>query len=201
MKSLKEFLEGVELPFMAEAFTDRSTPADFDSQTDITAYLLKDRNVKTHVGKAGLYFDDADLVFGDKTVAKDLIGSHGWDPDVTMAELKKKILAMPSYKATKDAQNVSRAAKPGQDHIGRFDVKLPTQVSGTHGSKAFGLDKPRIIVDVKDAADEAAIKKLHNARKGVMVRVMKRSSGSKVYIDFTKDASEIDQFKKDLAKI
>lgn len=34
-----------------------------------------------------------------------------------------------------------------------------------------------------------------------MVRVMKRSSGSKVYIDFTKGASEIDQFKKDLAKI
>ena len=25
MKTLKEFLEGVELPFMAEAFTDRST--------------------------------------------------------------------------------------------------------------------------------------------------------------------------------
>ena len=92
MKTLKEFLEGVELPFMAEAFTDKSTPADFD------------------------------------------------------------------------------------------------------------LDKPRFTVDVKDAADEATIKKLHNARKGVMVRVMKRSSGGKVCIDFTKDASEIDQFKKDLAK-
>jgi hypothetical protein len=75
---------------------DASTLSDFESETEIIKYLVKDPKIKAATGGSkNLYFDGSELVYKDKTVKGGLIDKDGFSAKVKLGDLKKTILAMP----------------------------------------------------------------------------------------------------------
>jgi len=125
-----------------------------------------------------------------------LISDDGWDVDITMADLKKMILKMPKIVVTPSKGSPRKA---GKQTVGKFVVSIPTQVGGVHGAGAQDLENPRVVIDASPE-DSVEIKKLHDKKGGVEIRVMKRAKGNKVYVDFKKGA-DVSVFLDTLEKI
>jgi len=128
------------------------------------------------------YMDDDALVVGSETVltVKD---------NTSIGDMKKAVAAW-----------VGKNAKPAPDEakVGRFNIKLPTELGGVLGNKATKLEKPRAVLktDVDSAKEiQRAIK-----GKGVKFRMMKRKDHVAVYLDFDDGKIMQDALKK-VAKI
>jgi hypothetical protein len=128
------------------------------------------------------YMDDDALVVGSDTVltVKD---------NTSVADMKAAV-----------AKWIGANAKPAPDEakVGRFNIKLPTELGGVLGSKATKLEKPRAVLktDVDSAKEiQKAIK-----GKGVKFRMMKRKDHVAVYLDFDDGKIMQDALKK-VAKI
>jgi len=184
-------------PLREYTLNDTSTLSDFESETEIIAHLVKDPKIKAHTGgEKNLYFDGAQLVFGDVTVANNLVFNDGFSTKVKLGDLKKMILQTPSL----NNQKAGKARPAGKQKIGKFDVEIPTQLSGIRGSNAKDLAAPRLIITANDA-EANAIMAMRDATKGIKVRIMKRSGGNKVYVDFVKSPAEVDGFISRLEKM
>ena len=146
-----------------------------NTQQELIKLIRRDRVLSKHIGKRPIYFDNADLVVYDQTAAHAPIFDDGtvmWD------DLVKNILT--NIQSWDDLQ---RSKRPNADQalIGRFNVLLPTEIRA--GSGKIDLDNPRAIVDADNRDADLIKKQIHDTRNGIKVRVMKRSSGNKVYID------------------
>jgi hypothetical protein len=198
MKSFYEILSEInslsEKNTILEKYSDKSTVDEFQTQQEIVKILKLDKNVKKHIGKQSIYFDGSDLVLGDKTVKRDLLSKDGWDPDTTIGDLKKLLLKMPAPKSK------SAAAAPGEDLVGRFSVKLPSQLAGSHGSAPTDLKNPRAIIKADDDEAKMLKAKLHSSKNGIKVRIMKRKTGNQVYID-AKDGDAFNSMMDILKKL
>tara|TARA_B100000953_G_scaffold85178_1_gene69512 strand:+ start:431 stop:979 length:549 start_codon:yes stop_codon:yes gene_type:complete len=165
MKSLKTLIN--------EAFNDK-TKINQMGELQTNRYLKKDRKVKKILGGRSLYWDDVDLIIGN-----DVVISVKGDGEETMGDLKKAI-----YKAKLSPipRDKSKAAAPGETKVGKFNIKLPTEIGGSYGGDAHKLDKPRAVLktDVNSAKEiQKAVK-----GKGVKFRMMKRKDHVAVYLDF-----------------
>ena len=165
MKSLKTIIN--------EAFNDKSKMNQM-GELQTTRYLKKDAKVKKILGGRSLYWDDVDLIIGN-----DVVISVKGDGNETMGDLKKAI-----YKAKLSPipRDKSKAAAPGETKVGKFNIKLPTEIGGSYGGDAHKLDKPRAVLktDVNSAKEiQKAVK-----GKGVKFRMMKRKDHVAVYLDF-----------------
>ena len=181
MKSLKTLIN--------EAFNDK-TKINQMGELQTNRYLKKDRKVKKILGGRSLYWDDVDLIIGD-----DVVISVKGDGNETMGDLKKAI-----YKAKLSPipRDKSKPLAPGEKKVGRFNIKLPTEIGGSYGGDAHKLDKPRAVLktDVNSAKEiQKAIK-----GKGVKFRMMKRKDHVAVYLDFD-DGKLMQTALKKLAKI
>ena len=144
--------------------------------------ILKDFKKELGRNPGKPYMDDDALVVGDETVltVKD---------NTTVADMKKAVAGWV-------AKNVKPAA--GETKMGKFNVKLPTEMQGAYGNDAVKLEKPRAIIktDIDSAkAIQSAIK-----GKGVKFRMMKRKDHVAVYLDFDDGKLMSDALKK-IAKI
>jgi hypothetical protein len=165
MKSFKTIIN--------EAFNDKSKINQM-GELQTTRYLKKDSKVKKILGGRSLYWDDVDLIIGN-----DVVISVKGDGNETMGDLKKAI-----YKAKLSPipRDKSKAAAPGETKVGKFNIKLPTEIGGSYGGDAHKLDKPRAVLktDVNSAKEiQKAVK-----GKGVKFRMMKRKDHVAVYLDF-----------------
>ena len=165
MKSLKTHIN--------EAFNDK-TKINQMGELQTTKYLKKDSKVKKILGGRSLYWDDVDLIIGN-----DVVISVKGDGNETMGDLKKAI-----YKAKLSPipRDKSKAAAPGETKVGKFNIKLPTEIGGSYGGDAHKLEKPRVVLktDVDSAKEiQKAVK-----GKGVKFRMMKRKDHVAVYLDF-----------------
>ena len=156
-----------------EAFNDKSKINQM-GELQTTRYLKKDSKVKKILGGRSLYWDDVDLIIGN-----DVVISVKGDGNETMGDLKKAI-----YKAKLSPipRDKSKAAAPGETKVGKFNIKLPTEIGGSYGGDAHKLDKPRAVLktDVNSAKEiQKAVK-----GKGVKFRMMKRKDHVAVYLDF-----------------
>ena len=128
------------------------------------------------------YMDDDALVVGDETVlnVKD---------NTSVADMKKAVQSWV-------AKNVKPAA--GETKMGKFNVKLPTELGGVLGNKATKLENPRAIIktDVNSAKEIQRVVK----GKGAKFRMMKRKDHVAVYLDFDDGKIMQDALKK-VAKI
>ena len=177
MKSLKTIIN--------EAFNDK-TKINQMGELQTNRYLKKDRKVKKILGGRSLYWDDVDLIIGD-----DVVISVKGDGNETMGDLKKAI-----YKAKLSPipRDKSKAAAPGETKVGKFNIKLPTEIGGSYGGDAHKLDKPRAVLktDVNSAKEiQKAVK-----GKGVKFRMMKRKDHVAVYLDFDDGKIMQDALKK-----
>ena len=124
------------------------------------------------------YMDDDALVVGDETVltVKD---------NTSIGDMKKAVAAW-----------VGKNAKPAPDEakVGRFNIKLPTELGGVLGNKATKLEKPRAVLktDVDSAKEIQRVIK----GKGVKFRMMKRKDHVAVYLDFDDGKLMQDALKK-----
>ncbi len=112
------------------------------------------------------YMDDDALVVGDETVLN-------VNDNTSVADMKKAVQSW-----------VAKNAKPAADEtkVGKFNVKLPTELGGVLGNKATKLEKPRAVLKTDvDSAKE--IQKVIKG-KGVKFRMMKRKDHVAVYLDF-----------------
>ena len=149
-------------------------------------FIYKDfkKQLKRDPGKP--YMDDDALVVGSETVltVKD---------NTSIGDMKKAVAAW-----------ISKNAKPEPDEakVGRFIVKLPTELGGVLGSKATKLENPRAIIktDVASAKEiQKAVKGLMKRGpegKGVKFRMMKRKDHVAVYLDFDDGKIMQDAMKK-----
>ena len=177
MKSLKTLIN--------EAFNDK-TKINQMGELQTNRYLKKDRKVKKILGGRSLYWDDVDLIIGN-----DVVISVKGDGEETMGDLKKAI-----YKAKLSPipRDKSKAAAPGETKVGKFNIKLPTEIGGSYGGDAHKLDKPRAVLktDVNSAKEiQKAVK-----GKGVKFRMMKRKDHVAVYLDFDDGKLMQDALKK-----
>ena len=165
MKSLKTHIN--------EAFNDKSKINQM-GELQTTRYLKKDSKVKKILGGRSLYWDDVDLIIGN-----DVVISVKGDGNETMGDLKKAI-----YKAKLSPipRDKSKAAAPGETKVGKFNIKLPTEIGGSYGGDAHKLDKPRAVLKT----DVNSAKEIQKAAKGkgVKFRMMKRKDHVAVYLDF-----------------
>jgi len=165
MKSLKTIIN--------EAFNDKSKMNQM-GELQTTRYLKKDAKVKKILGGRSLYWDDVDLIIGN-----DVVISVKGDGNETMGDLKKAI-----YKAKLSPipRDKSKAAAPGETKVGKFNIKLPTEIGGSYGGDAHKLDKPRAVLKT----DVNSAKEIQKAMKGkgVKFRMMKRKDHVAVYLDF-----------------
>ena len=190
MKSLKTLINE------AQKVTDKSKISDegwhgygqrhTPWQIAITNFLKKDPKIKAHIAGSSIYFDDTDLVVGSDTVMT--LSAKGDGNRETVADMKKAILKSPAR------VDPNKPAAPGEKKVGRFNVKLPTEMQGAYGNDAVKLEKPRAIIktDIDSAkAIQSAIK-----GKGVKFRMMKRKDHMAVYIDADDGKLLIDAMKK-----
>lgn len=186
MKTLKEII--------TQKLVESIKPEFVNGPSGLIKLLKKDPSIKSFVMDKDLYFDDADLVINDKTAVFSPIGDDGsinYDEIVAaVKETAKKIddeLASLGY------------GKPKKDEtqIGRFNVVLPKEMKGVHGGKNIKIETPRAIVTASDDDSLLIKKELHSSTSGVSVRIMKRSSSNKVYID----AKTEDGFNDALTKL
>jgi len=185
MKSLKTIIN--------EAFNDK-TKMNQMGELQTTRYLKKDSRVKKILGGRSLYWDDVDLIIGN-----DVVISVKGDGNETMGDLKKAI-----YKAKLSPipRDKSKPLAPGEKKVGRFNIKLPTEIGGSYGGDAHKLDKPRAIIKT----DAASAKEIQKAVKGLMkrgpegkgvkFRMMKRKDHVAVYLDFDDGKIMQDALKK-----
>ena len=132
------------------------------------------------------YMDDDSLVVGDETVLTD-------KDNTSIADMKAAVAAW-----------IGKNAKPAPDEakVGRFNVKLPTELGGVLGGKATKLENPRAIIktDVASAKEiQKAVKGLMKRGpegKGVKFRMMKRKDHVAVYLDFDDGKIMQDAMKK-----
>jgi hypothetical protein len=122
--------------------------------------------------------DDDHLVVGSDTVLR-------VKDNTSVADMKKAVSAW-----------IGKNAKPAPDEakVGRFNVKLPTELAGVLGNKATKLDKPRAIIktDIDSAKEiQKAVK-----GKGAKFRMMKRKDHVAVYLDFDDGKIMQDALKK-----
>jgi hypothetical protein len=126
--------------------------------------------------------DDDALVVGDETVLN-------VNDNTSVADMKKAVQSW-----------VAKNAKPAADEtkVGKFNVKLPTELGGVLGNKATKLEKPRAVLktDVDSAKEIQKVVK----GKGVKFRMMKRKDHVAVYLDFDDGKLMQDALKK-VAKI
>ena len=177
MKSLKTIIN--------EAFNDK-TKINQMGELQTNRYLKKDPKVKKKLAGRSLYWDDVDLIIGD-----DVVISVKGDGNETMGDLKKAI-----YKAKLSPipRDTSKAAAPGETKVGKFNIKLPTEIGGSYGGDAHKLDKPRAVLKTDiDSAKE--IQKVIKG-KGVKFRMMKRKDHVAVYLDFDDGKIMQDALKK-----
>ncbi len=177
MKSLKTIIN--------EAFNDR-TKMNQMGELQTTRYLKKDAKVKKILGGRSLYWDDVDLIIGN-----DVVISVKGDGNETMGDLKKAI-----YKAKLSPipRDKSKPLAPGEKKVGKFNIKLPTEIGGSYGGDAHKLDKPRAVLKTDiDSAKE--IQKVIKG-KGVKFRMMKRKDHVAVYLDFDDGKIMQDALKK-----
>ena len=124
------------------------------------------------------YMDDDALVVGSDTVltVKD---------NTSIADMKAAV-----------AKWIGANAKPAPDEakVGRFNIKLPTELGGVLGNKATKLEKPRAVLktDVDSAKEIQRVIK----GKGVKFRMMKRKDHVAVYLDFDDGKLMQDALKK-----
>ena len=124
------------------------------------------------------YMDDDQLVVGSDTVlnVKD---------NTSIADMKAAV-----------AKWIGANAKPAPDEakVGRFNIKLPTELGGVLGNKATKLEKPRAVLktDVDSAKEIQRVVK----GKGVKFRMMKRKDHVAVYLDFDDGKIMQDALKK-----
>ena len=122
--------------------------------------------------------DDDALVVGSDTVltVKD---------NTSIADMKAAV-----------AKWIGANAKPAPDEakVGRFNIKLPTELGGVLGNKATKLEKPRAVLktDVDSAKEIQRVIK----GKGVKFRMMKRKDHVAVYLDFDDGKLMQDALKK-----
>jgi len=69
------------------------TVGEFDDGCDIIKAIKKDRAAKKYIGKTDLYFDGSDLVFDTTTIFSELVSDYGYNNDVTINDIIKKILS------------------------------------------------------------------------------------------------------------
>ena len=145
-------------------------------------YIAKD--FMKQLGRNGKpYMDDDALVLGDgetvMTVKK----------NTSVGDMKNAV-------ASWVAKNVKPAA--GETKMGKFNVKLPTELGGVLGNKATKLENPRAIIktDVDSAKEIQRVVK----GKGAKFRMMKRKDHVAVYLDFDDGKIMQDALKK-VAKI
>ena len=128
------------------------------------------------------YMDDDHLVVGSDTVLR-------VKDNTSVADMKKAVSAW-----------IGKNAKPAPDEakVGRFNVKLPTELAGVLGNKATKLENPRAIIktDVDSAKEIQRVVK----GKGAKFRMMKRKDHVAVYLDFDDGKIMQDALKK-VAKI
>jgi len=169
-----------------QGYGQRRTPW----QIAITNFIKKDPKIKKHLVGTSVYFDDTDLIVGSDIVMS--FSAEGDGNRETVADMKKAILKSPARIDT------NKPIAPGEKKVGRFNVKLPTEMQGSYGNDAVKLEKPRAIIktDIDSAKEiQRAIK-----AKGVKFRMMKRKDHMAVYIDADDGKSLIDAMKK-IAKI
>lgn len=129
-------------------------------------FIYKDYKKELGRNPGKPYMDDDALVVGDETVlnVKD---------NTSVADMKRAVAGW-----------IAKNAKPAPDEtkVGKFNVKLPTELKGVLGGADVKLEKPRAVIktDVDSAKEiQKAIK-----AKGVKFRMMKRKDHVAVYLDF-----------------
>ena len=129
------------------------------------------------------YMDDDALVLGDGETVMTV------KDNTSVADMKKAV-----------ASWVAKNVKPEKDEakVGKFNVKLPTELGGVLGNKATKLENPRAIIktDVDSAKEIQRVVK----GKGAKFRMMKRKDHVAVYLDFDDGKIMQDALKK-VAKI
>ena len=145
-------------------------------------YIAKD--FKKELGRNGMpYMDDDALVLGDGETVMTVKNN------TSVGDMKNAV-------ASWVAKNVKPAA--GETKMGKFNVKLPTELGGVLGNKATKLENPRAIIktDVDSAKEIQRVVK----GKGAKFRMMKRKDHVAVYLDFDDGKIMQDALKK-VAKI
>jgi hypothetical protein len=166
---------------------------EVETQEELVKIIKKDPVLKKWIGKRDVYFDNTDLVVGDKTAMSNPIWDDG---TVDMTELRKMV-----QKNITSYDQILQDAKPksGETKVGSFNVILPKELKGTFGGPNIPLENPRAIVRTTTDKGNAIKKLLHSSREGVTVRVMSRKGDiAAVYID-AKDTQGFSNALKKLA--
>ena len=172
---------------------EESEMIEVETQEELVKIIKKDPVLKKWIGKRDVYFDNTDLVVGDKTAMRNPIWDDG---TVDMSELRKMV-----QKNITSYDQILQDAKPksGETKVGSFNVILPKELKGTFGGPNIPLENPRAIVRTTTDKGNAIKKLLHSSREGVTVRVMARKDDqAAVYID-AKDAQGFSAALKKLA--
>ena len=172
---------------------EESEMIEVETQEELVKIIKKDPVLKKWIGKRDVYFDNTDLVVGDKTAMSNPIWDDG---TVDMKELRKMV-----QKNITSYDQILQDAKPksGETKVGSFNVILPKELKGTFGGPNIPLENPRAIVRTTTDKGNAIKKLLHSSREGVTVRVMSRKGDiAAVYID-AKDTQGFSNALKKLA--
>ena len=172
---------------------EESEMIEVETQEELVKIIKKDPVLKKWIGKRDVYFDNTDLVVGDKTAMSNPIWDDG---TVDMTELRKMV-----QKNITSYDQILQDAKPksGETKVGSFNVILPKELKGTFGGPNIPLENPRAIVRTTTDKGNAIKKLLHSSREGVTVRVMARKGDvAAVYID-AKDTQGFSNALKKLA--
>ena len=172
---------------------EESEMIEVETQEELVKIIKKDPVLKKWIGKRDVYFDNTDLVVGDKTAMSNPIWDDG---TVDMTELRKMV-----QKNITSYDQILQDAKPksGETKVGSFNVILPKELKGTFGGPNIPLENPRAIVRTTTDKGNAIKKLLHSSREGVTVRVMSRKGDiAAVYID-AKDTQGFSNALKKLA--
>ena len=172
---------------------EESEMIEVETQEELVKIIKKDPVLKKWIGKRDVYFDNTDLVVGDKTAMSNPIWDDG---TVDMTELRKMV-----QKNITSYDQILQDAKPksGETKVGSFNVILPKELKGTFGGPNIPLENPRAIVRTTTDKGNAIKKLLHSSSEGVTVRVMARKGDvAAVYID-AKDTQGFSNALKKLA--
>ena len=172
---------------------EESEMIEVETQEELVKIIKKDPVLKKWIGKRDVYFDNTDLVVGDKTAMSNPIWDDG---TVDMKELRKMV-----QKNITSYDQILQDAKPksGETKVGSFNVILPKELKGTFGGPNIPLENPRAIVRTTTDKGNAIKKLLHSSSEGVTVRVMSRKGDiAAVYID-AKDTQGFSNALKKLA--
>jgi len=131
-------------------------------QLDITKYLKKELGIKSNDMKNAIYFDDADLVRGEKTVVRDALVNKKMTVDDLLAALKKDM-----------------GMKEGMDPVGKEDDDVDNDGDVDASDKYLKKRRKAISKAVKGQKDESSCGGEVNASK--MKKMAKDLRASKKY--------------------